>query len=91
MIAGKTNDRRLILDAPCYPGTSGALVLEVNEDSGRTYLAAGMVSRAILFTEKLHSIQFNTIVSMRHENSGYALVEPMDRVTEIIAQLSSHT
>jgi hypothetical protein len=36
------------------------------------------------FIEELWSKQFNVLVGMRHENSGYSIVEPMDRILELL-------
>jgi hypothetical protein len=36
------------------------------------------------FVEELWSKQFKVQTGVRYENSGYSLVEPMDRVEELL-------
>jgi hypothetical protein len=72
--------------AVVYFGNSGGLVVEVTETgpSARQFPAIGIAVQMIPFIEELWSAQFKTQAGLRYENSGYSLVEPMDRVNELI-------
>jgi hypothetical protein len=82
MVAGKTDDGRIVVDCPVYFGNSGGLVVEIDEEMGKTF-GIGLAVEMVPFVEELWSRQFNTQTGVRYENSGYALVEPMDRVEEL--------
>jgi hypothetical protein len=85
IVAGKTEDQRLVIDCPVYFGNSGGLVMDVNEcPNGRTYRGIGIATEMVPFTEELWSKQFKKQVGVRYENSGYAIVEPMDRILELL-------
>lgn len=83
IVAGKTS-REIVIDCPVYFGNSGALVLETEQD--QTARAIGVATRMIPFKETLYSKEFRQEVGVRYENSGYAVVEPMDRVIELISR-----
>lgn len=84
-VAGKTENRRLVIDCPSYFGNSGGLVIEVTDDGKqRKYRGIGVAVEMVPFAEELWSKQFNRQVGTRFENSGYTLVEPIDRVLELI-------
>jgi hypothetical protein len=51
---------------------------------GPTYHGIGIATEMIPFVEELWSKQFNKQVGVRYENSGYAIVEPMDRILELL-------
>jgi hypothetical protein len=78
--------RAIVIDCPCYFGNSGALVLEIDESESKkvTFRGIGVVSQLIPFVEELWSKQFKLKAALRYENSGYSLVEPMDRVEELL-------
>jgi hypothetical protein len=85
IVAGKTDDRRIIIDCPAYFGNSGGLVIEVAQGSGGLwYPGIGIAVKMVPFVEELWSKQFGVQVGQRYENSGYAIVEPMDRVLELL-------
>jgi hypothetical protein len=85
IVAGKTEDRRLVIDCPVYFGNSGGLVMEVSDGpSGPIYRGIGIATEMIPFTDELWSKQFNKKIGVRYENSGYAIVEPMDRILELL-------
>jgi hypothetical protein len=85
IVAGKTEDGRVIIDCPCYKGNSGALVVELDERIGSIHFyGIGVVVEHIPFVEELVSKQFKITAAIRFENSGYSLVEPMDRVEELL-------
>ena len=86
IIAGKTDDSRLIVDCPVYFGNSGGLVVESFMGAlGATYFyGVGIAVEMIPFVEELWSRQFNTQTGVRYENSGYSIVEPMDRILELL-------
>jgi hypothetical protein len=85
IIAGKTENGKIVIDCSVYFGNSGGLVIEVVESQqGLRYLGAGIAVEMIPFAEELWSKQFKAHVGTRYENSGYAVVEPMDRVLELL-------
>jgi hypothetical protein len=86
IVAGKTENGRIVIDCPVYFGTSGGLVIETVEKSafGKDYRGIGIAVEMIPFVEELWSKQFRIQTGSRYENSGYALIEPMDRVLELI-------
>lgn len=87
-VAGINNIKKtVILDTPIYQGNSGGLVIEINEDDwpNRRFLAIGLVSQFIPFIEEMRSLHFGT-VNTNIENSGLAVIEPTDRISELIAQ-----
>jgi hypothetical protein len=43
----------------------------------------GLAVEMIPFVEELWSKQFKAQTGVRYENSGYSLIEPMDRVEEL--------
>jgi hypothetical protein len=49
----------------------------------------GVASRMVYYVEKTYSPRFDGPVALRHENSGYALVEPIDRVFELIDEIKA--
>lgn len=85
IVAGKTEDGRIILDCPVYFGNSGGLVIQVaTEGNLNTFKGIGIAVEMVPFVEELWSKQFNTQTGVRYENSGYSIVEPMDRIIELI-------
>jgi hypothetical protein len=81
IVAGRTDDGRLIIDCAAYPGFSGSLVV-VHDDR---IWGIGIATEAILFEEKLYSNRFKgPPVGLRYENSGYCIVEPFDRIIELL-------
>jgi hypothetical protein len=85
IIAGKTEDGRLIVDCPVYFGNSGGLVIEVYREAGLNHFRGiGIAVEMIPFVEELWSKQFNAKTGIRYENSGYTFVEPMDRILELL-------
>ena len=86
IVAGKNDlNKSIIIDCPVYQGNSGGLVVERWQESITAYLASmiGVVSGFVPFIDRLESEAFgygNTTV----ENSGYAVVTPIDRVLEMI-------
>lgn len=86
IVAGKTEDRRLVIDCPTYFGNSGALVIEIEERAVGDFHfhAMGVATEMVPFVEELWSKQFKVQTGVRYENSGYSLVEPMDRVEELL-------
>lgn len=86
IVAGKTENGRIVVDCPVYFGTSGGLVIETVEKGifQKDHKGIGIAVEMIPFVEELWSKQFRVQTGSRYENSGYALVEPMDRVLELI-------
>jgi len=80
IVAGKTEDHRIVIDCPVYFGNSGALIVEIEHP--RIY-SIGIAVEMVPFVEELWSKQFNALTSVRYENSGYALVEPIGRAEEL--------
>lgn len=88
IVAGLVDDLQIIVDCPVYFGNSGGLVL--GEQDTR-FAGMGVASRMIPFKENLYSAEFRRQVGTRFENSGYAIVEPMDRVFELLGEFSQAT
>jgi hypothetical protein len=82
MVAGKPPSDRIVIDCPTYPGNSGGLVLRTSDQA-----AIGVAVRNVSFTEKLYSSVDKSEVSIRRQNSGFTVVEPMDRVLDIIEEM----
>lgn len=83
IVAGKhAGNRTVIIDCPVYQGNSGGLVLEKRPSRVG---AIGLVSSFIPFVELARSLHYGTVNSSI-ENSGYAVVIPMDFVYEAINQ-----
>lgn len=85
IVAGKTANGKIVIDVPVYFGNSGGLVVEVVDmGTERTYMGVGIAVELVPFVEQLESKQYKTLVGLRHENSGYAIVEPFDRIRELL-------
>jgi hypothetical protein len=85
IVAGRTKANQLIIDCSAYFGNSGGVVVTFEN---YRYFAIGVAVRMIPFTEKLYSREFGKQVGERYENSGYTIVEPMDRVFEVMEELN---
>lgn len=86
IVAGKNHiDGSVILDCRVDGGNSGGPVLQVSEDSDgiREYRVIGLVSEFVPSAEEWVS-QTRGQVSVNISNSGYAVVEPMDSIWELI-------
>jgi hypothetical protein len=85
IVAGKTDDSRLVIDCPVYFGNSGGLVVEVAVGPPATsFIGIGIATEMVPFVEELWSKQFKTQTGVRYENSGYTIVEPMDRIFDLL-------
>jgi hypothetical protein len=86
IVAGKTEDGRLVIDCPAYFGNSGGLVEEVMHlDPFTTHFnGIGIAVEMVPFVEELWSKQFKVQTGVRYENSGYTIVEPMDRIFDLL-------
>lgn len=85
IVAG-TNDitHTIIVDCSVYHGNSGGPVLEIEEDGFKRYFnAIGVVTQFIPVAEYWKNIT-NDYVNITLTNSGYAVVQPMDSVIELI-------
>lgn len=51
--------------------------------------AIGVAIRNIGFSEKLYSSVDRSEVSIRRHNSGFTVVEPMDRVLDIVQEMTA--
>ncbi|CAN7508615.1 hypothetical protein [Mesorhizobium sp. LjRoot246] len=78
-------NRTIIIDAPVYQGNSGGLVIEVSwpNIANTRYKGLGVVSQFCPFIEQMKSLHFGT-VNTSIENSGYSIVEPIDKVFEML-------
>jgi hypothetical protein len=83
IVAGKPPSGKLLIDCPTYPGNSGGVVIR-----SKSRNPIGVAVKNVGFTEKLFSSVDQSEVSQRRHNSGYTVVEPMDRVIEAIAELN---
>lgn len=81
IVAGVTKTGHIIIDCPSYFGNSGGLVVEVGDEG---ISAIGVVSKMVPLKEQIRSSLWKE-VGVRYENSGYTIIEPMDRVLELIA------
>lgn len=84
IVAGKPPSNKIIIDCPTYPGNSGGLVMRADDQ-----FAVGVAVRNIGFIEDLYSSVDQKVVSQRRHNTGYTVVEPMDRVLETIQELNT--
>jgi hypothetical protein len=89
VIAGlNTLNETIIIDTPVYQGNSGGLAIEAMvtpHGIGWDLRGIGVVSQFVPFYEEMISAQFKQVTARFTENSGYAIVTPMDRVLEIIS------
>jgi hypothetical protein len=83
IVAGITKRYQIVLDCPSYFGNSGGLATEL---VGEDHFGIGVAIKMIPFAEKLYSREFKQ-VGIRYENSGYSLIEPMDRVFELVDEI----
>ncbi|NPU64579.1 hypothetical protein HL667_06175 [Bradyrhizobium sp. 83012] len=86
IVAGKTRSGQIVVDCPVYFGNSGALVVTIIENK---YRALGVAVKMVPFKETIYSQEFKQPVGVRYENSGYTIVEPMDRVFELLENLQA--
>ncbi|AHY56839.1 hypothetical protein BJS_08104 [Bradyrhizobium japonicum SEMIA 5079] len=82
VVAGIIGNAKIVIDCPVYFGNSGGLVLRA--DTSEPFTAIGVASRMVPFRENIYSAEFRRQVGTRFENSGYAIVEPMDRVFDLM-------
>lgn len=85
IVAGKTPTGVIVIDCPTYFGNSGGLVVQ-HEVIGLQHQVRGIgiAIQMVPFVEELWSKQYKVQTGVRYENSGYSLVEPMDRVKELL-------
>jgi len=86
IIAGKNDlTHSIIVDCPVYQGNSGGLVVERFFTSLTNYSCkpVGVVSSFVPFIDRLESEAYG-FGNVTVENSGYAVVTPIDRVLEMI-------
>ena len=79
--------RHIVIDCPVYQGNSGGIVLEAYADTPfeRKFGAIGIATSFVPFVEELQSRHYGT-TNVSIENSGYAVVTPIDRVLELVGQ-----
>jgi hypothetical protein len=62
------------------------LVVEIIESPGQTRIRGiGIAVEMVPFVEELWSKQYKTQTGLRYENSGYSIVEPMDRILDVVS------
>jgi hypothetical protein len=72
-------DGVIILDAAVYPGNSGGVVVEVTQNGfSREFRGIGLVSKLVPYVDQ------DKATGLSPGNSGYAVVEPMDHVLELV-------
>jgi hypothetical protein len=69
-------NKTLIIDCPSFFGNSGGPIVEIHEE--RTFLI-GIVTQLIPFTDSGKTFLIT-------QNSGFSIVEPIDKVLEVIKQ-----
>lgn len=79
----------IVLDVPLFPGNSGGLAVEVEEgvEEGQQAVfirTIGVLTEFVPFFQRIISREYPTIENRSVENSGYSIVQPMDRVLEIL-------
>lgn len=79
-VAGVSDhDGLVILDAAAYPGNSGGVVVEVTQlGPTRQFRSIGLVVRLVKYLDQ------DKATGLAPGNSGYAIVEPMDYVLELV-------
>ena len=86
IVAGRNDKTKtIVLDCPVYGGNSGGMAIEVEEVTleQRNFRIIGVVAEFVPFFEQLISRQYGT-TNLNIENSGYAIVVPMDFVLDLI-------
>lgn len=88
----------MLVDIQNFPGNSGSPIItrpEFVSITGTTSLTksvlVGIVHSYIPYQEKLISSQTNEVVEIRSENSGIALVHPVEYIREIIDKIYPRT
>ena len=77
ILSGKYQiNKTLIIDCPSFFGNSGGPVIEIQDDNIRL---VGIVTQLIPFTDSGKTFAIN-------QNSGFSIIEPMDKVFDIIKQ-----
>jgi hypothetical protein len=84
IVAGKDYDEgNIIIDCPIFQGNSGGLTIQVCPSGALTkFQPIGVITHSVLFKEEFRSNQYD-IVNVAFQNSGYGIVEPMDRVLDL--------
>lgn len=84
----------ILVDIQNFPGNSGSPIITRPEFVSITgthsltkSILVGIVHSYIPYQEKLFSVQTNEIVEIRSENSGIALVHPVEYIREIIDKI----
>ncbi|MET3970824.1 trypsin-like peptidase domain-containing protein [Bradyrhizobium sp. S3.9.1] len=88
IVAGKTSGNQIVIDCPVYYGNSGGLVAMPVQYGA--LVGIGVASRMVHYIEKTYSPRFDGPIALRHENSGYAIVEPIDRAFELIDEIKGN-
>jgi len=86
IVAGKNvKAHSIVIDCPVYPGNSGGLVLEREEIGlGMTsFKGIGVLSEFVPFEQRWFNFGF-ALQNREWQNSGYAVVVPMDAVMELL-------
>lgn len=83
----KTNNpTNFLIDAQTFPGNSGGPVVTQEAGIGSNGMAKliGIVCRYIPYRESLYSRQTQRERSIMEENSGLTVVQPVDRILEVV-------
>lgn len=83
IVAGKNLAKRsIILDCPIYFGNSGGPAVEIDRQGlGAAFNIIGVVTQYVPFLQQASSL---TLSMQLYSNSGYAVVEPMDFILELL-------
>ncbi len=88
IVAGKnTKTKTILIDCPVYQGNSGGPVfqIELMSDLKRESRLIGLAIEMVPFFELTQSIHYG-YTNVKHENSGYGVVVPIDFILELIEE-----
>lgn len=80
------NSKEFLIDAQTFPGNSGGPVVtnELSDGSSNMAKLLGIVCAYIPYRESLYSRQTERERSVMEENSGLTVVQPVDRIREVV-------
>jgi len=89
VIAGKDKSTRtIIVDCPVYKGNSGGPVFEISELEPNKIGLIGIVSSAIILTEKLENSYYKGVTATNLTNSGYSVIIPIEYALNLMKRMN---